>query len=329
MKTKKLITWSSYTFYLLVTIYLTKFIYKGIAPISFLHEFIIASTWFFAFEFIRKRSILDYVGEPKNWRISLWMTLGMYFLHVPIHVFYMGSLGSNEYNFEMWHLFFGPYLMKSLWLLLQTIAIVAFFRLIWFLNESFYKHWKKITIIGSFIIIIPLGGVIGWRNFNNANVSDNYLQFTRNPKTFEGLISHPDLNGKFVYVDFWHSGCRPCLVEMRESKDFKASLAEYQDDIIYLYVGVDRSVPDEKTLQNYWINKFEVTGKHHFISRDKYLAWWDQIKASEDQSPIFPYHLWINPDGQILMKNVPGPGKELRNIINISLDLRIYEPLTQ
>lgn len=320
MKTKKLITWSGYTFYLLVLIYLSTLTKHEFKWITLLHVMTVVSTWVSGFEFIRKSSLQDFVDEGSNWKSSLWLCLAALVIHIPVHTFYMGSF-TNDYKFEIWHLFFGPYLLKTLYLLLQTVFIAVVFRTIWFTHSTFRKNRKKIIITGTTLVLSSFILGFGFIGYNHMNVGDDYLDFDDQPKTFKELIANKELAGKYVYVDFWHSGCQPCLMEMTQSKGFKASLSKnLLDEIVFLFVGVDRSKPGEKTMQQHWINKLEVTGKHHFISRDQFRAWWPEIKAHEEQNPFFPYHLWINPKGEIIVRDAPGLGDNLRDLIASSIE---------
>ncbi len=45
--------------------------------------------------------------------------------------------------------------------------------------------------------------------------------------------------GKTVYMDIWATWCSPCLFEFRQSEDLERLAAQYEEDLVLLFVSVD------------------------------------------------------------------------------------------
>jgi thiol-disulfide isomerase/thioredoxin len=92
------------------------------------------------------------------------------------------------------------------------------------------------TIAGTYFIVV----------LNSRGTKEiTYLESDPEYASFSDILQHPDLKGKVVYVDYWHTGCAPCLKEFEHMAKLKDQFKE-SEDLAFLYLGKDRSVPGEK-----------------------------------------------------------------------------------
>ena len=102
-------------------------------------------------------------------------------------------------------------------------------------------------IIKSIIVLLTVGlfsfVVYYWFVINSDGTDQiKYIEPEIAFKSFSDIIKHPYLNGKVVYVDFWHTGCRPCLEAFQYLPELKEKFKGY-DNLAFLYLGKDRSAP--------------------------------------------------------------------------------------
>lgn len=113
-----------------------------------------------------------------------------------------------------------------------------------------------------------------------------------------------ELRGKVVYLDFWYSGCRPCLAEAPASSKLKRAFLGR--DVVFLYVSTDTNI-------NQWrqtIDKFALAGPNSVHLFDP--EGWHAARAYQVQG--FPTYLLISRDGRILSRNAPRPSEGAKTV---------------
>lgn len=174
-------------------------------------------------------------------------------------------------------------------------------------------------IIKSIIALLTVGlfsfGVYYWFVINSDGTDQiKYIEPEIAFKSFSDIIKHPYLNGKVVYVDFWHTGCRPCLEAFQYLPELKEKFKGY-DNLAFLYLGKDRSVPGEKFRWKQMIEKKNLTGTHYFMTNEKYDAIWSETVNDTTIMKAFPHYLIVDNVGHVINNNAPRPGGE--SLINV------------
>ena len=57
-------------------------------------------------------------------------------------------------------------------------------------------------------------------------------------------VALSDLRGKVVYLDFWFSGCKPCLAEAPAAAKLKQQFAG--QEVVFAYISIETNVEDWK-----------------------------------------------------------------------------------
>src|SRR5688572_29200051 len=121
------------------------------------------------------------------------------------------------------------------------------------------------STVGLFTVIMIIAGTYYMYVTNsNGNEKIKYMEPDNDYNSFSDLLKHPDLKGKVVYVDYWHTGCSPCLQEFEHLPKLKERF-KTNKDLVFLYLGRDRSVPGEKFRWKKMIEKKNLSGNHYFM----------------------------------------------------------------
>lgn len=121
-----------------------------------------------------------------------------------------------------------------------------------------------------------------------------------------------DYLGKTVVVDVWATWCTNCLKRMPAMKKLHDSYAE-KENVVFLNVSIDRR--DKHEAWNRISEKHSLTGEHNLIVNS------DDKSDFEDIYKIFgiPRYIVIRPDGRLADAFAPGPGEDLKNLIDSTL----------
>lgn len=119
-------------------------------------------------------------------------------------------------------------------------------------------------------------------------------------------LSLKDLEGKFVYIDFWATWCHPCL----EQRPFFEKLKEeYKDkNIVFLSISLDNE-------KNKWLtflkkSKAGINEYHAVKGMDSDIATAYQVKA-------IPLFVLIGTDGKLINQSAEEPSsKEIRGVLD-------------
>ena len=128
------------------------------------------------------------------------------------------------------------------------------------------------------------------------------------------------MDGKVVYVDFWHTGCHPCLEAFQYLPELKEKFKGY-DNLAFLYLGKDRSAPGEKFRWKKMIEKKNLTGIHYFMTNEKYDVIWRETVNDTTIMQAFPHYLIVDNVGHVIKNNAPRPGDE--SLINVLTNILI------
>ncbi|MGB1205580.1 MAG: thioredoxin-like domain-containing protein [Chitinophagales bacterium] len=122
-----------------------------------------------------------------------------------------------------------------------------------------------------------------------------HIMKKKSSMTFHKLMQK--YKGKVVYIDFWASWCKPCLMEMPSMQRVKQTFRN--KDVVFLHLSSD----SKKSKWKRAIRKHNVTGEHYLMNRNFH----------EDASRTLiltslPRHVLIDKAGNIVAEHAKPPG---------------------
>ena len=110
------------------------------------------------------------------------------------------------------------------------------------------------------------------------------------------MVSLSDFNGKYVYLDFWHTGCKYCI---KETDAYVKLYADYADeDITFVSVSADL---DKGKWKNYVLKNKNVGTS---LVTENY---WDSEEFQNYQVSASPTYVIVDKEGNILDPKSPYP----------------------
>lgn len=176
-----------------------------------------------------------------------------------------------------------------------------------------YIKYSLVLLIGS---LLGFGGYYFYVLGSEGSESIRYIEPNEPYLSFSDLIQDPALKGKNIYVDFWHTGCKPCLIEFQSLPKVKEYVHQQDIDVAFLYIAMNRSVPGERFRWKRMVEDKKLSGYHYFVEKETLRNYWDETVKVDSISPRTPHHLIVNKQGKVIDDNAPGPRSE-----------RIYEKL--
>ena len=237
-------------------------------------------------------------------------------------------------------LMLATHILRVVWLLYRDNVI---FQVSYFLKGYLFKHTLILagssfliaSIVSLFILILRLprrkmlrvavillvffiGISLSFYLYMNRDLAHKGIHVDYSIDSIEEIRRAAIDQQKAVYVDFWHSGCGPCLKEFSQHENF-SKLVDGQR-VHFLFIGVDRSVPGEKQKQRIIIEKYNLKGTHTFISKEEFSEILDNAgyKIQIHGVKAFPHHMIISSEGEILEIKAQGPSPEMAFRLNSS-----------
>ena len=110
-------------------------------------------------------------------------------------------------------------------------------------------------------------------------------------------VSLRELRGKVIYLDFWYSGCRPCLAEAPAAGELKRTFLG--KDVVFVYISIETVIESWR----------EVIAKHALASPNSVHLFdpegWHAARAYGVQG--FPTYMIIGRDGRVINGMAPRP----------------------
>ena len=141
-------------------------------------------------------------------------------------------------------------------------------------NDIFQKEYSKDTpaLYSRFITLFPnspyseilapeIEKIAALYNQNPENNKIHIINYDTEPESFADMIK--PFAGKVIYIDIWATTCAPCLQALAEADKAKQKIS-CSDDVIFLYLSVDRDRAHEK-----WekiINHYNLEGYHYRVN---------------------------------------------------------------
>ncbi|MBC7450551.1 MAG: TlpA family protein disulfide reductase [Cytophagales bacterium] len=114
-------------------------------------------------------------------------------------------------------------------------------------------------------------------------------------------VSLSDFKGKVVYIDFWATWCKPCLMEIPHSKTLKQKYAD-NDSIVFMYISIDQ--PDNIDGWKAVVEKKGMTGVQ-LISREGL----EEKIIQRYGVQYIPHFVLIDKNGNIADAKAPAPSE--------------------
>lgn len=142
----------------------------------------------------------------------------------------------------------------------------------------------------------------------NKLIKDYKLDFSKTNQLILTTRANDTLNletvlknnkGKWLYIDFWASWCKPCRISMPKSVELKKTLKKH--NIEFIYLGLN-------DVKGNWKEAIETDGisdsQHYFIENGNVSQIIDDLGIK-----TLPHYLIYNPTGKLVHGNAKRPGE--------------------
>lgn len=122
--------------------------------------------------------------------------------------------------------------------------------------------------------------------------------------------------GKWLLIDYWTTGCRPCIKEFPALNDFYKSIDSSKLEIITL--SVDQTMSRWKK----GVKRYQIDIPKYYagqVPNNHFLTMNYMFQKNEDNTQtivtLTPQYMLINPEGKIVEKKLPKPSSKEFDII--------------
>lgn len=184
------------------------------------------------------------------------------------------------------------------------------------------KHWLLLTGLSWTLAAVPPGPPLvglgrpvqagsGWRSATGLRVGSAAPAF-RLQNLAGQPVSLADFRGKVVYLDFWYSGCRPCLAEAPAAARLRRQFRHRA--VVFVGISVDTQV--ELWRRTVAEHALDGPGTVHLLDPEGYRA----VRPYGIQG--YPTYWIIGRDGRIWYGDAPRPSEEPQQLLAQALAAR-------
>lgn len=144
-------------------------------------------------------------------------------------------------------------------------------------------------------------------------------------KSVEEFLQMERFKGKVVYLDFWGTGCKPCIEEFAHLPELKKKFEGQPVEFVYIttFRGKELSTYQEK-IWKILIEKHKLTGINLLISSDAKHRFYSRYRNIVDPrwADIIPVYLLFNKQGNVVNFVAPRPSSkevlyaEIQDLLN-------------
>lgn len=149
----------------------------------------------------------------------------------------------------------------------------------------------------------------------NTSESCSICDSTEVFKSLEDFLALERFDGKVIYLDFWGTGCKPCIEEFAYLPELKKEFENEPLEYVYVTTYGTNKLNDFKIKT--WeqiIEKHKLTGINVLISNEAKVRFYQRHRNIVDPgwANIIPVYLLFNKQGTIVNYVAPRPSsKEL------------------